>query len=320
MKNRTITILIVIATSLCRVAYLLPHTAHAQDSSCLSELNQALAQASSSIQQLREEETAAISQAEIAGRNSAEAQQLAHGGIVANNGIMANINSTTQFNISQIEQEYAQEIDAAESQLDKEEANNDILCAAEDESQQQGPSVLFPPVDITANPLSFSEISLSWTQTSNGGNFVYRNGNLIGSTNSNTYLDALDLAPDTTYTYTISTYDPEGTVSTQSDSVTATTLGASATASNVITASGSITQNLQLGDSGAQVIALQTFLKSVNYLSMPRGVTEGYFGSLTKEALAAFQLATGLPNTGYCGSLTRAMIGEVEASESPNAN
>jgi peptidoglycan hydrolase-like protein with peptidoglycan-binding domain len=70
-----------------------------------------------------------------------------------------------------------------------------------------------------------------------------------------------------------------------------------------------IGSNLQIGASGNDVITLQKFLESKGFLTMPTGMTEGYFGSLTKKALIAFQASVGLPATGYCGSMTRSVIG-----------
>ena len=320
MKKQTIAILIIIVTSLWGEIYLLPHMAKADDASCITQLNQPLqAEASSSIEQLEANEGNNIVQAQKNCAGQGTAEEAARRGMGMNTAITSNLQETCNNSVNQNQSRYEQAVAAIESQLASEEANNAILCSTDNEPQAQGPSTLFPPVNLSANPVSSSEISLSWTQMSNGGNFVYRNGNLIGQTNGTTYLDS-DLAPNTTYTYTISTFDTEGSVSTQSNSVTATTLGVGSIQNNPIAPTGSITQNLQIGDSGTEVVALQTFLKSIGYLSMPLSTTEGYFGSLTKEALATFQLATGLPNTGYCGALTRAMIGEVEASESPNAN
>jgi peptidoglycan hydrolase-like protein with peptidoglycan-binding domain len=69
-----------------------------------------------------------------------------------------------------------------------------------------------------------------------------------------------------------------------------------------------ITQNLQVGASGQNVLALQTFLIAKGFLTMPAGTTTGYFGNLTKQALIAYQKSVGFPSTGYCGSMTRAKI------------
>lgn len=69
-----------------------------------------------------------------------------------------------------------------------------------------------------------------------------------------------------------------------------------------------VTQNLQAGTSGQNVINLQDFLIAKGFLTMPAGASEGYFGNLTKQALIQYQASVGLPATGYCGPMTRAMI------------
>lgn len=72
-----------------------------------------------------------------------------------------------------------------------------------------------------------------------------------------------------------------------------------------------LNQNLQLGDSGQAVIVLQKFLEFKKFLTLPNGVTEGYFGNITQLALIAFQRSIGLPATGYCGLMTRAAIDSI---------
>jgi len=52
---------------------------------------------------------------------------------------------------------------------------------------------------------------------------IYRNGALIGATATTFYQDT-GLAASTTYSYTVSAYDPAGNVSGQSSAVSATTL------------------------------------------------------------------------------------------------
>jgi len=69
------------------------------------------------------------------------------------------------------------------------------------------------------------------------------------------------------------------------------------------------TTDLTVGSTGAQVTALQTFLVSKGFLTMPAGVAMGYFGSLTKSALAAYQASVGIsPAVGYFGPITRAKV------------
>ena len=66
--------------------------------------------------------------------------------------------------------------------------------------------------------------------------------------------------------------------------------------------------NLSLGVRGDNVVWLQTWLESKGYLVIPTGIAKGYFGNLTKSALAKYQSGAGLPATGYYGLMTRAKL------------
>jgi peptidoglycan hydrolase-like protein with peptidoglycan-binding domain len=66
--------------------------------------------------------------------------------------------------------------------------------------------------------------------------------------------------------------------------------------------------NLTVGSTGPDVVALQTWLVSKNYLTMPAGVAMGYFGSRTKTSVQAYQASAGLPSTGFVGPLTRGKL------------
>ena len=68
------------------------------------------------------------------------------------------------------------------------------------------------------------------------------------------------------------------------------------------------TRFLTVGSTGADVVELQTILETQGYLVMPAGVAKGYFGQLTKSAVAKWQAAVGLPSTGYFGPLSIAKI------------
>lgn len=69
------------------------------------------------------------------------------------------------------------------------------------------------------------------------------------------------------------------------------------------------TQDLTIGSTGAQVTALQQWLVSKGYLTMPAGVAMGYFGPLTQSALAKYQAEAGIsPAAGYFGPITRAKV------------
>lgn len=66
------------------------------------------------------------------------------------------------------------------------------------------------------------------------------------------------------------------------------------------------TRNLTVGSKGADVTALQNFLIARGYLSAS---ATGYFGALTKAAVAKWQAAAGIsPAAGYFGSISRAAM------------
>ena len=74
--------------------------------------------------------------------------------------------------------------------------------------------------------------------------------------------------------------------------------------------STTFTTDLTIGSKGDQVSALQQALVSKGFLTMPAGVAYGYFGNLTKSAVAAWQAANGItPAVGYFGPKSRAAFG-----------
>jgi peptidoglycan hydrolase-like protein with peptidoglycan-binding domain len=72
------------------------------------------------------------------------------------------------------------------------------------------------------------------------------------------------------------------------------------------------TQNLTIGATGGDVVSLQQFLVGKGFLNMPVGVAYGYFGPLTRSAVAAWQAANGIsPAVGYWGPISRAAANTV---------
>jgi hypothetical protein len=66
-------------------------------------------------------------------------------------------------------------------------------------------------------------------------------------------------------------------------------------------------RDLTLGSTGPDVTALQQMLVAKGFLIMPEGVSFGYFGDLTRQALSKWQYANGIfPSAGYWGPLSRA--------------
>lgn len=79
-------------------------------------------------------------------------------------------------------------------------------------------------------------------------------------------------------------------------------------------------RDLTIGSTGADVAELQTFLVEKGQLVMPAGVPKGYFGPLTRAALARYQASVGIaPAVGYFGPITRAHLA-YNPSPNPSPN
>lgn len=78
------------------------------------------------------------------------------------------------------------------------------------------------------------------------------------------------------------------------------------------------TRNLTIGSSGEDVASLQTWLESRGFLTMPAGVAKGYFGPLTRSALASYQASAGIyPAAGYFGPITISRVNSTISSVTP---
>ena len=68
-------------------------------------------------------------------------------------------------------------------------------------------------------------------------------------------------------------------------------------------------QDLALGSSGQSVVVLQALLSEMGYLNVPVGIPLGYYGSMTKNAVAAYQSRINVyPAVGYYGDLTKSAM------------
>lgn len=80
-----------------------------------------------------------------------------------------------------------------------------------------------------------------------------------------------------------------------------------------------LTRQLQVGKSGADVTALQGFLAQDRDV-YPQGKVTGYFGFLTKSAVSNFQSRNGLTADGISGARTNAIINFQMSNGMGNAN
>lgn len=65
-------------------------------------------------------------------------------------------------------------------------------------------------------------------------------------------------------------------------------------------------KDLTLGSTGPDVVALQKYLVKNSLMVMPKGVSYGFFGEITRKGVAAYQAKNGItPVAGYFGPKTR---------------
>ncbi len=70
-----------------------------------------------------------------------------------------------------------------------------------------------------------------------------------------------------------------------------------------------LNHNLSYGDQNIYVIQLQEFLINLEYLQIPQGLSTGYYGQMTKLAVARLQSDAQItPITGSFGPITRAYL------------
>ncbi len=77
----------------------------------------------------------------------------------------------------------------------------------------------------------------------------------------------------------------------------------------VLASAETLTRQLELGMSGSDVSALQTFLAKDASI-YPQGLVTGYFGVLTKSAVSNFQSRNGIAVVGRVGPITLAALNQ----------
>lgn len=64
-------------------------------------------------------------------------------------------------------------------------------------------------------------------------------------------------------------------------------------------------RDMTVGATGPDVTELQGLLSELGFLQVPAGIPLGYFGSMTRTAVASYQRSLGVIDTGYFGPLTK---------------
>lgn len=140
------------------------------------------------------------------------------------------------------------------------------------------------PANVAATTISSTQIDLSWDPSSDNtavtGYIIYRNSNVLlemdapSPDTAHNYPNT-GLTPSTTYTYTVAARDAAGNISAQSQSVSATTLGAGGTSAPAITS---------LSPTSATVGSLVTISGS-NFIS-PANTNTVNFGSIAVSGIS----------------------------------
>jgi chitodextrinase len=115
--------------------------------------------------------------------------------------------------------------------------NTDIFRVMQDAFTDTSPPSV--PVNVQASAQSASSVQVTWTASTDNlgvaGYKVFRNGSLVGTAGSPTYLDT-GLQPSTAYSYTVLAYDAAGNESAQSSPPAVATTLADTSAPSVPTA------------------------------------------------------------------------------------
>ena len=65
-------------------------------------------------------------------------------------------------------------------------------------------------------------------------------------------------------------------------------------------------ENLTVGSTGSGVVVLQGLMTELGFLNVPANIPLGYFGEMTKDAVARYQASQGVtPTAGYFGPISK---------------
>ncbi len=88
-------------------------------------------------------------------------------------------------------------------------------------------------------------------------------------------------------------------------------LGLSVNSANAEAPNILVGRNMTVGATQGDVVMLQALLSEMGYLNVPAGIPLGYFGNMTKNALARYQSTLNVyPSNGYFGPETKTAMWE----------
>jgi peptidoglycan hydrolase-like protein with peptidoglycan-binding domain len=68
-------------------------------------------------------------------------------------------------------------------------------------------------------------------------------------------------------------------------------------------------QNMTVGSTGQGVVVLQGLMSELGFLNVPDGIPFGYYGGMTRDAVAKYQSSTYVtPAVGYYGPVTKSSM------------
>jgi beta propeller repeat protein len=196
--------------------------------------------------------------------------------------------------------------------------NSDIYLTDIDTTLPSQPTSLF------ANPISSSQINLSWTASTDNvsvaGYRIYRGGSFVGTTTTTSYSDT-GLSPSTPYSYQVSAYDGGGNESTKSNIANATTKNAPPTISSVTPNTGLNTgpTNITINGTNFTTIGIATAKVGTTSLSSVAVVSSTKITATVPAGLspATYSITVTSPD-GQSGSINGFIV--TGPNQNPTAN
>lgn len=171
-------------------------------------------------------------------------------------------------------------------------------------------------VTVTPTDATCSTTTTTTTTTSGGGGGPVGSFGVSGGGGGGVGGGVVTVTP--TVSSSSNSAETTGTAQTTTD-LTAQ-LNALTSQLSSLSSSATFSKNLRVGNTGSDVVALQTWLEAQGFLTMPVGVAKGIYGPATKAAVIRYQKSVGISATGTVGPLTRARLNGGASVSAPNSS